>query len=467
MLSKPIFKQTLKSNYVLWIIFTAILCVFSAMTIVTYDPSLISSMMDMMSDIMADTGMADMMGNRMNNMTSLLGMLSSGFYSMLAIILRLIYIIITANSLIASQVDKGSMAYLLSTPIKRSTVVKTQATYLITSLVCIFAAVTIVGLCTVQLRQGGVFGTAYAEDVKAASDVLDMENSEVADDMNLIMENNDALKAGAEARDIDEDVYTVYLNLKITENAYQAAADVLDINLEEVQSDPSLIQSDEKALDAAAKVMGMSPADYSIYLDTVIATEPAQASAESEQATEMIMAGLTAAAEVLDMDTTDLASDMGQIKDNEEALSAASAASGMPGEAFIAIINQQLAADEISLDESIDFSVPDYLMLNLGCLLLILATSSISFFFSCVFNLSKNSLALGAGIPIAFFIFQIMGQISDSLEGFKYLSLNTLYDTNVIISDGSYWVQFVVLAVVGLVLYCAGAIWFKRKDLPL
>lgn len=36
--------------------------------------------------------------------------------------------------LVASQVDKGSIAYLLSTPIKRTTVVRTQALYLITAI---------------------------------------------------------------------------------------------------------------------------------------------------------------------------------------------------------------------------------------------------------------------------------------------------------------------------------------------
>ena len=49
-----------------------------------------------------------------------------------------------------------------------------------------------------------------------------------------------------------------------------------------------------------------------------------------------------------------------------------------------------------------DVSISDYLILNLGLLILMFATSGISFLFSCVFNLSKNSLAFGAGIPLAF-----------------------------------------------------------------
>jgi len=461
MISKPIFKQTLKSNYILWLIFTAILCVFSAVIIITYDPSIMSSMMDMVEEM----GMADMMGDRMSGMTSLLGTLGNSFYSMLAVILPLIFIIITANSLVASQVDRGSMAYLLSTPTKRSTVVRTQGIYLITSILCMFLVVTIVGLTTVQITQGSVFGTAHTGDVKAVSTLLDKDKEDVADDLNLILNNEEALKEGAKARNIDVDVYTAYLNLKISNNAYQAAADVLDKDVEEVKSNPALIKSNEEALNAAANVMGIDSSIYSMYLDTVIA-----ASAQTEESDvmqEKVMAGLTSAAEVLDMEVADLASDMGKVKNNEAALNAAVDASGIQKEAFISIINQQLASKQISLDEGIDFSVKDYLMLNLGCFLLMFAISSISFLFSCIFNLSKNSLALGAGIPIAFFVFQIMGQISESMEGFKYLSLNTLFDTEAVISGGNYWVQYVILAAVGVVLYVIGMRAFKEKDLPL
>lgn len=461
MISKPILKQTLKGNYKLWIIFTAILCVFSVMMIITYDPTLMNTMTDMIKDM----GMADKMGDQLSNMTSLLGTLANSFYSMMAVILPLIFIIITANSLIASQVDRGSMAYLLSTPTKRSTVVRTQGFYLITSILCMFLTITIVGLTTVQIKDGSVFGTAYTEDVKAVSTLLDKGKQDVADDLHLILNDEEALKKGANARGLDEDVYITYLNLKIVENAYQATADVLDKDVEDVKDDPSVIQSNDEALNAGARVMDMDSDTYSAYLDTVIAAD----STESGQADmqDMMMDGLTAAAEVLNMETSDLASNMGKIKENEAALNAAVDASGIPQETFITIINQQLAKEQISLDKGIEFSVKDYLMLNLGAFLLMFAISSISFLFSCVFNLSKNSLALGAGIPIAFFIFQIMGKVSESLEGFKYLSLNTLYDTGAIISGGSYWIQFIVLAVIGVVLYTIGMGTFKEKDLPL
>jgi len=460
MFSKAIFKQTLKSNWKLWAIFTAIMCVMSTMIIAVFDPKMISSMMDMMKDM----PMADMMGDQLNGMTSLLGMLGESFYGMMGVILPLIFIIITANSLIASQVDRGSMAYLLSTPTKRSKVVRTQALYMITSVLTMFLVLTIVGLSSVQIFQGGVFTKAYTSDVKAVATLLDKDEADIADDLNLILNDKDALLKGAETREIEEDVYEAYLNLKIADNAYVAAAEIMDVDADEVRDNPAMIKDNTDALTAAAKVMGMETAKYGAYLDTV--TEP-ESSDQSTEMQEKLLEGINAAADVLNKEAADLFSDMGSIKSSESALNAAVDASGMPKEMFISIINSQLANDELTLDNGIEFSVKDFLMLNLGAFLLMFALSAISFMFSCIFNLSKNSLALGAGIPIAFFIFQIMAQVGESLENFKYISLNTLFDPNAITTGGSFWVQFVVLGAVGVVLYSVGMKVFKEKDLPL
>lgn len=261
MINGTIFKQTLKVNYKLWIIFTIVLSVLNAVLIAVFEPSTLTNMADMVKD----TPLEGLLGD-----TSFLGMLAQTFYSIHGVILPLIFIIMTANSLVAAQVDKGSMAYLLSTPIKRTTVVRTQAFYLITAIFTMFAIVTVVGVVVIHVSQG----------------------------------------------------------------------------------------------------------DLGTYL-------------------------------------------------------------------------------------------VDYIVLNIGLLLLMFATSGISFMFSCIFNLSKYSLALGAGIPVAFFLFHLMGQVSDSLKGFQYISLNTLFDTAAILSGESYWMQFVILGISGVVLYIIGIRFFERKDLSL
>lgn len=457
MFNKTIFKQTLKANLKIWLILTVVLSVFNVVLIGVFDPKTISSMTDMVKG----TPLSNILGN-----TTFLGMLSQTFYSIQGVILPLIFIIITASNIIVSQVDRGSMAYLLSTPTKRSVVVRTQALYFVTSLFTMFVIVTIAGLISIQAFHGYVWGKGYTEDVKAATKVLNVDKTDIENDLSLILKDKEALKAGAEAREIDEEGYTAYLNLKITDNAYKAAADIMDVDVEEVSNDPSMVKGNDEALAAAAKVMGMDKAAYSAYLDKVVAEKVALAK-QSKEMQDKILKGLIAASEVLGVKESKLVSDMGKIKASNEALNAAVNASGIPQGMFTTIINNQIAANAVAADKGIDFSVHDYLMLNLGLFLLMFATSSISFMFSCIFNLSKNYMALGAGIPIAFFLFQMMGQVSDNLKGIKYLTLNSLFDTHAILNGGDYLLQFIALAVVGIVLYIIGMRVFEKKDLPL
>ena len=463
MFSKTIFKQTLRQNWKLWAIFTALTAAISAVFIAVFDPRMIQRMVDMMSDM---PGLGDMIRTQIGDQLTLVGMIGNTFYEMPGFILPLVFVIITANSLIAAQVDRGSMAYTLSTPIKRVKVVSTQALYMITSVFCMFLVVTIVGLGTVQLAHSGLWGDKYTPDVVAASETLNISKVDLSKDLNQILSNSEAVKSGAHARGIDEDVYTAYLNLKLTEKSHEAAAEILGVDVGVVEADLSLIKNNEAALSAAAGVMGMEPMIYGAVLDQAIA----QGNASTEQSNEMqekLIAGLTAAAEQLDMEASDLATNMGKIKNSPSALSAMVSASGMPEPMVIGIINQQLASDEIGFDIGIDFSVKDYLNLNLGIFLLMFAISSISFLFSCIFNLTKNSLALGAGIPIASFIFQIMASASSDLDNLKYLSLNTLFDRSAITGGGTFIPQFIVLAAMGAALYFIGIKVFKAKDLPL
>lgn len=272
MFSKTIFKQTLKSNWKLWLIFTIIPSVISSAIIAVYDPHAFGDMQNVVSEI---PGIGDFVSGIIDSM-SLLGMLGNSFYFLPGILLPTIYIIITANSLVASQVDRGSMAYTLSTPIKRIKVICTQAIYLILSVFCMFLLITAIGLFAAQGAHNVLWGDA----------------------------------------------------------------------------------------------------DFS-------------------------------------------------------------------------------------------FDIGAYILLNIGAFLLMFAISSISFMFSCIFNLTKNSLALGAGFPVAFFIFEIMAQTSDDFEFFKYISLNSLFMPAEITGGGTFLPQFAAMSVLGVILYAIGIKVFKEKDLPL
>lgn len=58
-------------------------------------------------------------------------MMNQMYYTIMCLLPILLFIIFAGNALVVDQVDKGSMAYVLSTPTKRSAVVITQAIYMI------------------------------------------------------------------------------------------------------------------------------------------------------------------------------------------------------------------------------------------------------------------------------------------------------------------------------------------------
>lgn len=66
------------------------------------------------------------------------------FYRIAGLLLPIIFVIMCSNNLISSQVDSGSMAYVLSTPTKRKTVTFTQIAFLITSIfaMCLLTTLT-------------------------------------------------------------------------------------------------------------------------------------------------------------------------------------------------------------------------------------------------------------------------------------------------------------------------------------
>lgn len=418
MFSKTIFKQTFKANIRLWCIITVILVAMSSLIIGIFNPGVMEMMAGMMERVIDDPRLRQQILAGF----SLLNVLGTQFYGGMGTILVLIYLIITANSLVANQVDRGSMAYILSTPIKRTTVIVTKAVYFVIALFVMFALLTASGILTAQFVHGGILTRAFTTDVREVADMLGKSRAEVADNLHIILANPEAIERGASARRIDTDVYVLYLQMLIAQQQEQDA--------------PARQQTPEEE-------------------------------AQQERMQDMFTDGLEAAAEVLEMSVTALSFSMGLIKDNPEALAAAVEASGMPGPQFVHIINMRLASEQIMHDNRVNFDIYYYSMLNLGLFLLMFATSAISFLASCFFNLSKNAVAIGAGIPIAFYLFQTMAQVGDDLEFFRYLTINTFYNPIRIVNYGNFWWQFCILAAIGLVLYAVSVKVFKEKDLPL
>ncbi len=111
--------------------------------------------------------------------------------------------------------------------------------------------------------------------------------------------------------------------------------------------------------------------------------------------------------------------------------------------------------------------VDTFMMMNLGVFLYHLTISGICFCSSCIFNTSKNSLILGAGLPLLFFVVSLFIKLSEDLDFLRYFTLNTLFDTQQILTGSGYTEEFTAMALASAVLYIIGIIWFKKKDLPL
>ena len=74
---------------------------------------------------------------------------------------------------------------------------------------------------------------------------------------------------------------------------------------------------------------------------------------------------------------------------------------------------------------------------------------------------------MGAGIPLFFFVVSLFIKLSPDLDFLKYVTLNTLFDTQNILLGSGYGTEFIVMGVISLVLYITGIAWFNKKDLPL
>ena len=97
---------------------------------------------------------------------------------------------------------------------------------------------------------------------------------------------------------------------------------------------------------------------------------------------------------------------------------------------------------------------------------------------SAIFNRTKYSLSIGGGISIFMLVCTILGLFGsnvvpsamriEQMNVFNYLSMISLFDTNLILAGGlTFLIGFGVLAFIGVISFIIGTIVFDRKDLPL
>ena len=115
-----------------------------------------------------------------------------------------------------------------------------------------------------------------------------------------------------------------------------------------------------------------------------------------------------------------------------------------------------------------ELDVGQFLLLNIGALLLHTALAGIAFFASCIADETRISLSLGAGLPILFYIFQMLANMGGGLKFFRYLTPFTLFDSAALASGeaAAFWGP-AILGGAALLLFAGGILLFRRRDLPL
>ena len=156
--SWPLFKQSVKSTWVLWLllavgaaaIFVIINLVVGTKKIFTnIDMSLVTTYVnDEELSWLKLLGFLETMGfslSRIQTMSQIdmNSVMNDLIYKIAGVLLPMVYVMITANKLIAAQVSDGSMAYILSTPTNRRKVLRTQYFFLISSLFAMYLVITL------------------------------------------------------------------------------------------------------------------------------------------------------------------------------------------------------------------------------------------------------------------------------------------------------------------------------------
>ncbi|SHK00497.1 ABC-2 type transport system permease protein [Hathewaya proteolytica DSM 3090] len=109
-----------------------------------------------------------------------------------------------------------------------------------------------------------------------------------------------------------------------------------------------------------------------------------------------------------------------------------------------------------------------YFNLNLSVLILHFVISSIALISACFFNDTRGFFVVGAGVPLLFYLIQMLSNMGGKLENLKYFTLYTLFPGKYIISNSNgVLCSNVIMITIAISLCIASISVFTKKDLPL
>ena len=87
---------------------------------------------------------------------------------------------------------------------------------------------------------------------------------------------------------------------------------------------------------------------------------------------------------------------------------------------------------------------------------------------SCLFQDTKYSIALGAGLPAFMYVLQMLANVGGNAEVVKYFTFFSLFNANdLLINKVGAIVGIIVLLIGSIILYSVSSIIFVKKDLSI
>ena len=120
---------------------------------------------------------------------------------------------------------------------------------------------------------------------------------------------------------------------------------------------------------------------------------------------------------------------------------------------------------EMMLPGLLDIS--GFFRINLITMLVNMVVMMICFFFSSLFNETRRSIFLGAGIPIIFLLLNMLGGVSDEAKFLHNFSIYGFYDPIKVVANYDMWQINVLYVAIILVLFAGSVFVFSRKQLPI
>ncbi len=151
MINWTLYKRGIGGSWKMLLIFAAVITMYFTVIISMFDPAFGSALNELakaMPELMAIVGMNPASAE-------LVSFLEAYLYGFIMLIFPMLFCILSANKLIVRHVDRGSMTYLLSAPVKRETVAFTQMQVMVTGLFALVFYSTLLGVVNCEISFPG------------------------------------------------------------------------------------------------------------------------------------------------------------------------------------------------------------------------------------------------------------------------------------------------------------------------